>query len=250
MRFPTIPVVIREILAEFCGLTILLFLGFSSFLLFDIYPHNAYLVHNMCANTSGICNTVSYGSGLLTAILIAGHVSGGHFNPGVSVALATLNKFPYKKLLYYIPTQYLSAFCASAAVHLFHLNHISDDLTIRNQLLDSLFVLAPNHQINLFVTVWDSFLSCFIFMVIILAITDHKSTGIPPPLAPLFLVIAFIGIIMAFVVNCGAALNPARDLGPKLYAVIYLGFERVFKHHNFVFWLTQQLALFAGFIAG
>ena len=54
----------------------------------------------------------------MLGLLLCGEVSGGHINPAVTVALATLGKFPWRRVPHYLAAQYLGAFLASAAVFL------------------------------------------------------------------------------------------------------------------------------------
>ena len=56
--------------------------------------------------------------GATLGTLVSGGVSGGHLNPAVTVALATLGKVPWKKVPHYIGAQYLGAFIASFFVFL------------------------------------------------------------------------------------------------------------------------------------
>ena len=56
--------------------------------------------------------------GAVLGLLLSSEVSGGHINPAVTVALATLGKFPWRKVPHYLAAQYLGAFVASAVVFL------------------------------------------------------------------------------------------------------------------------------------
>ena len=55
---------------------------------------------------------------MLLGVLVSGGVSGAHLNPAVSVAVATLGKFPWWKVPHYMAAQYLGAFLASCLVFL------------------------------------------------------------------------------------------------------------------------------------
>ena len=59
-----------------------------------------------------------WGLAVLLGVLLSGGVSGGHLNPAVSVAVATLGKFPWWKVPHYLAAQYLGAFLASCLVFL------------------------------------------------------------------------------------------------------------------------------------
>ena len=56
----------------------------------------------------------------------AGGVSGGHINPAVTLAMAVVGKFPWKKVLYYMVAQYLGAIAASALVFAIYYEALED----------------------------------------------------------------------------------------------------------------------------
>ena len=54
----------------------------------------------------------------MLGIMVSGGVSGGHLNPAVTVAVASIGKFPWRKVPHYLAGQYLGAFLASLTVFL------------------------------------------------------------------------------------------------------------------------------------
>ena len=56
--------------------------------------------------------------GVLLGVLVSGGVSGAHLNPAVTVAVASLGRFPWWKVPHYIAAQYLGAFIASGLIFL------------------------------------------------------------------------------------------------------------------------------------
>ena len=106
----------------------------------------------------------------------------------------------------------------------------------------------PHIKINLWTAMSDAILSGFVFIMFIMAIMDTNANGIPNRVKPFFFLVIAIGMIIGiyeqnncqikkhiinwlkgFSGNCGASLNPARDLGPRLYVAIFKGFE-VFRY--------------------
>ncbi|CAG2123004.1 unnamed protein product, partial [Medioppia subpectinata] len=100
-------------------------------------------------NTEILVIALAFGSGVTAAFMIVGHISGAVFNPAITVALATMNKFPPKKLIHYLLAQYLGAFCSSAALHLYFWSHMKTDTGVdqTKQLLNILFVTTPHNNI-------------------------------------------------------------------------------------------------------
>ena len=54
----------------------------------------------------------------MMGVVVSGGVSGGHLNPAITVAIASVGKFPWKKVPHYLAGQYLGAFLGSATVFL------------------------------------------------------------------------------------------------------------------------------------
>lgn len=57
-------------------------------------------------------------------------------------------------------------------------------------------------------------------MLMVLAITDERNMQVPKGLVPIAIGLTIVVILTAFETNCGAALNPARDLGPRIFTAI------------------------------
>lgn len=63
-------------------------------------------------------------------------------------------------------------------------------------------------------------------LILICAITDTRNCGVSPGLAPLLVGLTVVAIGMCMGFNCGYAINPARDLGPRFFtAIAGWGFE-------------------------
>jgi len=66
-----------------------------------------------------------------------------------------------------------------------------------------------------------------LLMLLVLAITDKRNMEPPKGMIPLVIGFVVTGLLTAFESNCGAALNPARDLGPRLFTAL-VGWKNVF----------------------
>lgn len=53
-----------------------------------------------------------------------------------------------------------------------------------------------------------------------MAITDERNMNVPKGMIPIVLGFGVSGIITAYAANCGAALNPSRDLAPRIFTAI------------------------------
>lgn len=80
-------------------------------------------------------------------------------------------------------------------------------------------------------------------MLGILCIVDHHNLNTPKPLIPIALFVLLAGLITAFGLNCGPALNPARDVSARIFASIVGYGKEVWAPHDYIYWFI------AGFLA-
>lgn len=140
---------------------------------------------------------------LLAAIASLGHVSGAHFNPGVSLSFFLTRHLPGRDLLAYWTGQFAGATLAALL----------------------LLVIWPRHPAELGATVpsiaigraliLEAVLTALLMLVIMSVATDTRAVGAPAALA----IAAAVGLAaIAFGPLTGASLNSARSFGPALAA--------------------------------
>ena len=83
-----------------------------------------------------------------------------------------------------------------------------------------IFSTYPAPHVTLGGSIVDQTLATFLLMFAVMAITDKKGVNTPKHLQPTILGLVIVGICIAFGLNCGAVLNPARDFGPRLFQLI------------------------------
>ncbi|MBS1698600.1 MAG: MIP family channel protein, partial [Actinobacteria bacterium] len=163
------------------------------------------------------------------AIYIAGGISGAHLNPAVTLAFAVRRRFPWKKVPAYWAAQLAGAFAGAALVYAVYFEAIDAFNKASKTARDASGGLAT---FSIFATFpapyfggnnWGPFLdqivgTMFLLMLIAAIVDERNMGGFDKHLAPLMvgLLIAAIGI--SFGANAGYAINPARDLGPRLFA--------------------------------
>lgn len=169
--------------------------------------------------------SIIWGMGVAMAIYLTAAVSGAHLNPAVTVALWLFAGFERRKVLPYAIAQLAGAFCGAALIYglyypLFLLYESSHHLlrgSAESLELAAVFSTYPNAHISLIQALLVEIVITAILMCLIMALTDDGN-GIPRgAMAPLLigLLIAVIGAATGPLT--GFALNPARDLGPKLF---------------------------------
>src|SRR4249920_2829867 len=96
---------INRLYAEFLGTAWLVLGGCGSAVLAAAFPQ-------LGIGFAGVA--LAFGLTVVTMAYAVGHISGGHFNPAITVGLATAKRFGWKEALPYIVTQVVAAFAASA----------------------------------------------------------------------------------------------------------------------------------------
>lgn len=174
----------------------------------------------VCANTSlkksfangGGWIVIAFGWGLAVtmAVYAVGGASGAHLNPAVTVALAITGSFPWADVVSYVTAQMIGAIIGSAVVFLHFLPHWeeTDDPGAK------LGVFATSPAVNRpYANVVSELIGTFILVIGLLTIGANKFTDGLNPLIVGFLIIA-IGLSLGG--TTGYAINPARDLGPRI----------------------------------
>jgi aquaporin Z len=143
---------------------------------------------------------LAFGLGLLAAVFAFGHISGGHFNPAVSVAMVIDGRITPADAAGYIVAQVIGAIGAAGLV-----------LLLWDQAAVAGTITAPGSGFSdIQALILEAVLTA-IFLLVILASTKHASTH-----AALAIPLTLVAIHLAAVPFTGASVNPARSIGPAL----------------------------------
>ncbi|MFC4768215.1 MIP/aquaporin family protein [Effusibacillus consociatus] len=161
-------------------------------------------------NSGWIVITFGWGLAVAVAVYAVGAISGAHLNPAVTIGLASIGKFPWEQVPAYILGQMIGAFLGAVLVWLHYLPHWGQ--TQEKDLKLAVFCTGPairSTGANLISEIFGT----FILVLAILAIGANKFTEGLNPLIVGFLIVA-IGLSLGG--TTGYAINPARDLGPRI----------------------------------
>lgn len=174
--------------------------------------------------------TFGWGVAVTLAIYVAGGVSGAHLNPALTVALALRRGFPWPKVLPYALAQTAGAFAGAALVYINYADAIRSyerSAGIVRGAAESvatagIFMTGPaayygGGLVGPFV---DQVLGTALLVLGVFALTDERNQPPKGNLAPLAVGLLVAAIGMSFGANAGYAINPARDLGPRLLAAL------------------------------
>lgn len=202
--------------AEFIGTFLLIIMGSG-------VVANVVLPGTKGSQSGWIVITTAWAFGVFIAVVVAGPYSGAHINPAVSLALAITGDFAWNLLWIYVPAQILGAAFGALCSWLIYIKHFQ--ATKDPGLLFAPFGTAPairHYPSNFFA----EFLGTFILIIVILfstqpALMDEQE--IPIGLGalgalPVAILVWVIGLALGG--TTGYAINPARDLGPRIMHAI------------------------------
>ena len=193
-------------------------------------------------NSGWIVITIGWGLAVCMGVLVAGPYTGAHINPAVSLGLAAAGMFPWASVPYYIAAQMIGGVLGGILVWLFYKDHYA--ATDNDAAKLGTFATAPairNYPVNLFCEVIATLALVFI---IICFSTDGNagnlgdvfgslsSIGNDPvnvkiglaSLGPIPVTLLIIALGMSLGGPTGYAMNPARDLSPRIaHALVMKG---------------------------
>ncbi|KAM8975814.1 aquaporin-3-like [Pelodytes ibericus] len=203
-------------LAEFLGTLILILFGCGSVAQMELsgFAKAQFLSVNM-----------AFGFAVTAGAYVCVGVSGAHLNPAVSLAMYLLRNMTGRLMLVYWLAQFLGAFAGAVLVFALYFDAIyvysGGNFTVTGpQSTAGIFASYPSEHLSVINGFTDQVIATAALLIAILAIMD-KANGAPPPrLQPLFIgiMVLLVGLAMGF--NCGYPINPARDLGPRIFTAI------------------------------
>jgi len=238
---------LRELLAEFFGTFVLIVFGVGVV---------AQVL--LSRQTAGTYLSINIGWGLAVAMgcYVCAGVTGAHLNPAVTLALAAHRRFPWTRVLPYSIAQTLGAFAASAVVFVtYHEALNAFDGGVRQ-------MFGPQGTAGIWATYPQAFLSAFpggfidqivgtaLLVAVIFGITDRRNAAAPPGLVPIVVGLLVTLIGATFGLNAGYAINPARDLGPRLFTLVAGWGTDVFRAGGGWWWVPILGPLVGGVLGG
>ena len=203
-----------EFCAELIGTMVLILLG-------NGVVANVVLKHTKGNNGGWIVITLGWGLAVFSAVTIAAPYSGAHINPAVTIGLAIAGKFPWAKVVLFIVAQFIGASLGALFVWFFyryHYNETEDKGSILATFATSPAIRKfPN---NFFSEMLGTFVLIFVIFYIegpyfnCTKLHDVKIGLGSVGALPVALLVTAIGLSLGG--TTGYAINPARDLSPRL----------------------------------
>jgi glycerol uptake facilitator protein len=207
----------QTLLAEAIGTMILVLLG-------DGVVANVLLERSKGQGSGWIVITTGWGIAVAVAVYAVGRISGAHLNPAVTIALAAIGSFPWADVPGYIAAQMAGAIAGAVLVWLMYLPHWR--LTADPGAKLGVFATAPAVR-NTGANLVGEAIGTAVLLFGILAIAANAQTLSKPGdvdlsfvfsrgLQPLLVGVLVLGIGLSLGGPTGYAINPARDLGPRI----------------------------------
>jgi aquaporin Z len=142
-----------------------------------------------------------------------GHISGGHFNPAVTVGLFAARRIPASDLLPYIVAQVIGGIAGAAVLYLIATGKAGFDVTAG--FASNGFGDHSPGKYSLLAAIVTEVVMTFFFLMIILGSTDPRA---PQGMAPVAIGLALTLIHLVSIPVTNTSVNPARSTGPALFA--------------------------------
>lgn len=188
--------------------------------------------------------SLAFGLTVVTMAYAVGHISGGHFNPAVSFGLWAGKRFSGSNLLPYIIAQVLGAILAGAVIWLIASGQGAIDFTGSNPLATNGYGDHSPGKFDLLSCLITEVLMTFMFLLVILGVTDRRA---PAGFAPLAIGLALTLIHLISIPVTNTSVNPARSTGVALMVLIK-GYPALFSQ-LWLFWVAPIVgAVLAGWV--
>jgi len=201
--------------AEFLGTMLLILLG-------DGVVANVLLNDTKGNNSGWIVITTAWGLAVFVGITVAGPYSGAHLNPAVTIGLAVAGKFAWAKVLPYIGAQMLGAMSGAFLVWVMYYDHFKR--TNNPGSILAIFCTGPAVR-NYISNIASEIIGAFVLIFVVFYVTGAEITSTKTPIGlgsvgalPVALLVWVIGLSLGG--TTGYAINPARDLGPRIMHAI------------------------------
>jgi glycerol uptake facilitator protein len=193
--------------AEVIGTAILILLG-------DGVVAAVLLAHSKAQNSGWIVITFGWGMAVAMAVYAVGQFSGAHLNPAVTLGFAVQGTTEWSDVPAYLGGEFVGAFIGATLVWAAYSNHWA--ATEDPGLKLAVFSTAPAIR-NTVANIITEIIGTFMLVFGVLAIVANELTA---GLAPLLVGLLVLAIGLSLGGPTGYAINPARDLGPRIMHAI------------------------------
>jgi glycerol uptake facilitator protein len=203
-----------------------------------------------------------WGFAVTFAVYVAGGITGAHINPAVTLAFAVRRKFAWNRVVPYWIAQVLGCFVGAAlvwavynaAINNYDAAHHIIKGTHASIATYSTFATFPAPYFHSWIGPFvDQVVGTFFLVFFVFAVVDEINMPIGANLAPLIVGFIVVAVGISYGANAGYAINPARDFGPRIFALLAgwkkIAFPGDYGNINDYFWIPIVGPLVGGGIA-
>ncbi|OMJ11178.1 Aquaporin-9 [Smittium culicis] len=234
----------RHYLSEFFGCVVMIFFGVCSVSTFSFYEQ--------LMSEYWLIVALSWGAAITMALYVSLGNSGGHLNPAVTISMAVFGRFEWKKVPGYIISQLFGCIVGAAlsfSVYIEKYNAFDGGVrqTVGPKATAYIFASYPdanNSNMNGF---YQEFLVSCVLLFVLQGIFDHKMA--PAKTFEPIIVGMLVFVITATTAVVGSSnMNPARDLGPRIFTAIAGWGSEPFTVANHYFWVPVVAPIIGGIV--
>jgi len=156
--------------------------------------------------------SLAFGLTVLTMAYAVGHISGGHFNPAVTIGLLTARRIPVSHIVPYVLAQLGGAIVGAGILYLIASGKVGFDAG--EGFATNGYGTASPGGYSLTAALVAELVMTFFFLIVILGATDKRA---PQGLAPVAIGFALTLIHLATIPVTNTSVNPARSTGPAIF---------------------------------
>ncbi|WP_422667227.1 MIP/aquaporin family protein [Buchnera aphidicola] len=243
--------IVQQCIAEFLGTGLIMFFGFGATISSCLTNSNLNYWDVSCI----------WGIGVSLSIYLSSSISGAHLNPAITLFLWLSSKFNKKKVLPYIFSQISGSFFFTMLIYYFYykmfisFNNIHPIIPILKKNINIISVFIPSFHKNTFFLYNFSLeiITSSIFMIFLMTLNNKKKYFLYYELiSPLLIGILILAINISVGFSHNITLNPARDIGPKLF-LIFIGISNLVclkDINNILFFLIPTIGSIIGINLG
>ncbi|ULU05199.1 hypothetical protein L3Y34_017724 [Caenorhabditis briggsae] len=234
----------RNLISEFFGTFLLCFIGLS--IVFQFHAGGG-------KTTEWIGVNIGWGFAIMFAVMATARMSGGHLNPAVSLLLWSLGHLKLAWVPLYAIAQTAGAFVASLAMYSYYYEQFDAFDGGNRSILGATgtagcFASYPSPNLGVWGPYIDQCVGTGVLAYFLCVVIDERNQ-IPKIWHPMFFGFLVMMIGTGFGMNIGYPINPARDLGPRLFSYFIYG-PGVFHSPYPNYWIAPALAPFVGALVG
>ncbi|MCW7549175.1 aquaporin Z [Photorhabdus luminescens] len=195
---------LRKLTAELLGTFVLVFGGCGSVVFSAAFPE-------LGIGFVGV--SLAFGLTVLTMIYAVGHISGGHFNPAVTIGLWVGGRFRAVDVIPYIISQVIGGILAAAVLYVIASGQAGFDATASGFASNGFGEHSPG-GFSLQSAIVAEIVLTAIFLIVIIGVTDRRA---PPGFAPLAIGLALVLINLISIPITNTSVNPARSTAVAIF---------------------------------